>query len=265
MPAGSRIFLLVSAVLMAASLSAAAPWPSGRVCAVSLTYDDAIESQILNAAFDLDQHHLKGSFFITGASRSISENAGAWSALAAKGHELGNHTTQHPCGGPTGTFNLPENRLEAYDLDRMAKELDATSAFVKALGMKGPLTFAYPCGQAWVGKEQTDYSPLVKERFLAARGVNNRLADPATVDLFNTPAWDGSKKDADYLKGLVDDAHEKGAWLIIMFHGVGGDYLSVSGDAHQALCEYLASKQDVWTAPFGTVAKAVAKFQAEKP
>jgi hypothetical protein len=38
---------------------------------------------------------------------------------------------------------------------------------------------------------------------------------------------------------------------VIVFHGVGGDYLSVSAEAHQQLLDYLAARRaQIWTAPY---------------
>jgi peptidoglycan/xylan/chitin deacetylase (PgdA/CDA1 family) len=257
-----RLFL--GALLMAAAaLNAAGPWPAGKTCAVSLTYDDALESQIMNAALDLDQRGLKGTFFLTGGSRSISETPKAWAALAAHGHELAAHTMTHPCGGSSGGFKAPEDRLEAYDLKRMAGELDGSLQVLRRLGATPPFSFAYPCGQDWVGEDQTSYVPLVKERFAAARGVMNGASDPKTVDLYNTGTYNPAGKSVAMLKVVVDDARHSGTWLIFMFHGVGGDYITTDADAHAALLDYLKANPDVWVAPFGQVAAAVRKFQGD--
>jgi hypothetical protein len=39
-----------------------------------------------------------------------------------------------------------------------------------------------------------------------------------------------------------------------MFHGVGGDYLTVSSQAHRGLLRYLkVHEAEIWVAPFGVV------------
>ena len=46
----------------------------------------------------------------------------------------------------------------------------------------------------------------------------------------------------------VEEAGELG---IVVFHGVGGDYLSVSADAHQQLLDYLAAhRAAIWITSF---------------
>ncbi|MEO0055329.1 MAG: hypothetical protein RLZZ50_1276, partial [Verrucomicrobiota bacterium] len=53
-------------------------------------------------------------------------------------------------------------------------------------------------------------------------------------------------------------AVEDGGWLVLLFHGVGGDHLPVELEAHAALAEYLGRQAGrVWTERFGTVAAHV--------
>ena len=47
------------------------------------------------------------------------------------------------------------------------------------------------------------------------------------------------------------------------FHGIGGDHLSVSNEAHEELLSYLAAHRDVyWTATFLNQLKYVREQQA---
>lgn len=52
------------------------------------------------------------------------------------------------------------------------------------------------------------------------------------------------------MRNLVREAHGLG---VLQFHGVGGQYLSVSADAHAKLLAHLVTHPDVWVAPFGEV------------
>jgi hypothetical protein len=144
-----------------------------------------------------------------------------------------------------------------YDLPRMAAELDQTIELLGSLGAAAPYTFAYPCGETSIGDEPQSYRGLVDERFLAARGVEPRVADPWRDALGLIPAHDGAKT-AEELIALVEQAVTEGGWLVFLFHGVGGDHLPASRAAHAALAEYLASNTDrVWTERFGAVAAHV--------
>src|SRR5688572_16273847 len=61
--------------------------------AVTLTYDDALPSQLTTAAPSLRTHGLKATFFLT----DVRSNQTPWAALIADGHELASHTFKHPC------------------------------------------------------------------------------------------------------------------------------------------------------------------------
>jgi predicted esterase len=76
------------------------------------------------------------------------------------------------------------------------------------------------------------------------------------------PALDGAKS-PEALVALVERAVTEGGWLVLLFHGVGGDHLAVDGDAHAALIEHLARRRDqVWTESFGGVAAHVRQQRA---
>jgi peptidoglycan/xylan/chitin deacetylase (PgdA/CDA1 family) len=149
-----------------------------------------------------------------------------------------------------------------YDLPRMRAELLETHQVLAGLGVKAPYTFAYPCGETRIGKQPTSYVGLVTELFTAARGVEARVADPLRDPLELVPACDGAKS-PDELVALVDAAEASGGWLVLLFHGVGGDHLPVALEAHEALLEHLSRRRgQVWTERFGTVADHVRAARA---
>lgn len=219
-------------------------WPNGAVAAVSLTYDDALNSQLSAAVPALNARGLKATFFLSGG------NIATFAPLAKLGHELASHTLHHPCNADLAALSPPE----------VAAELDAGLAAVRALGVTGKLTFAYPCGQK-NAKGMESYVPLVQERFRAARGVAGVVADPEHVDLFNVPAlFAPTSSDGSDVVAFIERAKETHGWAVIGVHGVGdaGEYLQLSSAAHEKVLSYLAEHHDVWTAPFGNVADALA-------
>jgi hypothetical protein len=124
-------------------------------------------------------------------------------------------------------------------------------------GASAPYTFAYPCGETRIGKAGESYVGLVAERFLAARGVEPRIADPRRDPLTLVPAHDGAKS-CDELIALVEGAAAEGGWLVLLFHGVGGDHMAVERDVHTALADHLArNRSRIWTERFGAVAAHV--------
>jgi len=231
-------------------------WPEGARAAVSLTYDDAIPSQRTLAAEQLRAHKLHGTFFLTGTSMDLAEHRGDWVSLGSAGHELASHTMHHPCDR-SFDWVRPGFAIQDYDLDRMRRELEDSRALLGELGAPQPYSFAYPCGGLTVGENAQSYVPLVAELFVAGRGVGDRVADPNTDPLEQIPAIDGAQPGSALVE-LVDAAVRQGGWLVLVFHGVGGDYLSVTAQAHETLLKNLADRDDVWTAPFGTVGRHVA-------
>jgi peptidoglycan/xylan/chitin deacetylase (PgdA/CDA1 family) len=229
-------------------------WPPGKIAAVSLTYDDALHSQLDNAVPALARHHLIGTFFLTEGARNASD---AWRAVAGHGHELAAHTMLHPCDGAQ-SWVQKGRALQDYDTARMTKELEENIGLLKTLGSaRGPFTFAYPCGSTWIGPSQESYIPLVKAHFSAARGVGSSAIDPVTETFDNAPAVGGDKGGED-LVSLVQETAKRGQWLVIVFHGVGGDYLSVTNEAHEQLLSYLESQSaTIWTGTFGAISTYV--------
>jgi peptidoglycan/xylan/chitin deacetylase (PgdA/CDA1 family) len=220
--------------------------------AVSLTYDDSLQSQIDHAGPDLAKYGLSGTFFI----EDVRPDPTPWAALRAQGHELGSHTMIHPCPR-INTWVKPGMASEDYDLARMNAELDDSVALLRSLGQTGPLSFAYPCGVTTVGDAHDSYIPAVKARFAAARRVDSVVAKPS-VDLYMTPGIFMTSAGGALIARVTAAARGGGGWVIFGFHGVGGDHLAVTREAHAELLAYLAAHRDtVWTAPFGTVAECL--------
>jgi peptidoglycan/xylan/chitin deacetylase (PgdA/CDA1 family) len=236
------------------------PWPGGARAAVSLTYDDAVPSQ-RDAADELARAGLRGTFFLTGTAPDLRQRWQAWQQVLAAGHELASHTMHHPCDCSHAW--VPRGyTTQDYDRPRMAAELDETIGLLSRLGAPRPYTFAYPCGETDIGAPRASYVDLVAERFLGARGVEPRVADPRRDPLSLVPACDGALP-AEALVERVEGAIASGGWLVFLFHGVGADHLAVDRAAHTALVAHLAQRRDaVWTERFGTVAAHVRERRA---
>ena len=231
-------------------------WPHGTRAAVSLTYDDAIQSQLDHAAPALAQHGLVATFFLTGSSAVLSASPERFRELIKAGHELGSHTMYHPCDR-SFSWVAPGHALQDYDAAKMDAELDESIQQLRDLGQTGPLSFAYPCGSTWLGEQHTSYVPSIEKRFVAGRGVNNRVSDPSRDSLSEVPSVPGDT-DGATLTTWVERALERGGWIVFTFHGVAGDYLDVKADAHETLLAYLEQhKTTVWTERFGSVAQYI--------
>ncbi|HCQ01133.1 MAG TPA: polysaccharide deacetylase, partial [Candidatus Latescibacteria bacterium] len=73
------------------------PWPDACEAAVSLTFDDGMPSQLDRAIPILGEHDQKGTFYINPRGDNWQENLEPWRTVAQAGHEIGNHTVNHPC------------------------------------------------------------------------------------------------------------------------------------------------------------------------
>ena len=262
-------------------------FPNGKIAAVSLTYDDGLDPHLATVIPALDAKGFKGTFFLANfegvdhqwalpnLKDPLLPRHMAWQAALAEGHELAGHTVNHPCNSDTKAAGY---HLTDYDLPRMSAELDDDIKRLQRLGVTQPITFAYPCQSDKIGLGPTgqDYSALVATRFFAARTSDVGIADPQRVQLLRVSLLDAGAQTAEALKAMVDQVIAVHGWLVILFHGVGTDqtcpnldfnlegcminYLTTATAAHQALVDYLAEKQaQVWTAPFGTVAKVLQK------
>ena len=193
------------------------PWPQGKRCAVSLTFDDARLSQIDKGIPLLDKYEIKATFYIE--PNNLLKRREGWIKAAANGHEIGNHTVTHPC---TGNYEFSrDNALEDYDLERIAHEIDGANKFIKEQLVIEANSFAYPCGQKFVGRGENvkSYVPLVAERFLAGRGwLDEDANDPWLCDFSQLLGVESDGKSFAQLKALVDKAAAEGRWLVLAGH-----------------------------------------------
>lgn len=254
----TRFFAVLFAVLLActSSIAQVAPqqqitWPHNKKAVIVLTYDDALDSQLEKAVPELNRLKLKGTFFLTGLSRDATPK---WRAVSRKGHELANHTLYHPCLSATMPDN-PVNASEHYSIYGILREIDMQNNFLFAVDGRSARTYAYPCTETEVGGrsyvDSLRKAGLVKYARVGG-DVDAVITDFKKLDPLQVPSYgleDGTP--ADKLIAFVKDAERKGGMGIFMFHGIGGDYITTSIEAHKELLEYLAkNKKDIWVATF---------------
>ena len=244
--------LLLAVAPLLANAGETFAWPEGRRAAVSLAYDDALDSQLDYAIPDLDRHGLKGSFYLTLSAASVRQRMPAWRAAAANGHELGNHGLFHQCSaqGPGREWVPPQQDLGAVTIAQMQDQLMLANTMLTAIDGKTERTLTRPCGDR-IAKDG-DYVDAVEARFVGIKvpGVavvpDMRMLNPLATPVLAPEQLSGAQ-----LIALVEEAGRKGTMVNFTFHGIGGDYLSISRQAHQELLAYLdAHRADYWTAPF---------------
>jgi len=236
------LLVVTSFGAIAAAAPASGKW-DGHKAAIALTYDDSVHSQLDIVIPQLDAAGLKGTFFLMG--RQVGDQVPRWKAAANEGHELGNHSVNHPCAN--GSYDMPaQYTSEAYSVDVLLTEIGVMNGFLQAMDGKPAHAFATPCDQHIVGGQ--DYlEPMQKAR--AATFIRDRRTMPETVVYTGFVDKSGGEMIA-WVESVVRD----GKAGVIVFHGVGGDYLNVSGDAHRQLVEYLkAHEKEIWTTTFSNV------------
>lgn len=237
-------------------------WPEGKRVAVSLTFDDARLSQADVGIPLLDSFGVKATFYVS--PDPLQSRLPAWKQALANGHEIGNHSLRHPC---TGNFAFArEKALEDYTLEQMAQELEAANTIIEsALGVR-PTTFAYPCGQKFVGRGRhlQSYVPLVAAMFSAGRGWMDEAAnDPTFCDPAQLLGMELDGLDFDQAKKLIDTAAKNGTWLVLAGHEIGESGRQTTRiDTLAAICEYARDPNNgIWIDTVENVARHVRHAQ----
>ncbi|MFC2126036.1 glycoside hydrolase family 3 C-terminal domain-containing protein [Bacteroidota bacterium] len=240
-------------------------WLDNKKVAVSLTFDDARLSQVDTGIPIFDKYGVKATFYVTPSS--MMERLEKWKEAVANGHEIGNHTITHPC---TGNFTWSQYKaLELKTLRDISLDIEeANLVLEETLGIH-PVSFAYPCGQKYVGQGESyqSYVPLINDLFISGRGwMNEGPNDPIFCDLAQLTGMESDGKDFEYIKGLIDQAAESGAWLVLAGHEIGepGNQTTLSSTM-EAICKYASDPANgIWIAPVGTIAKFLSDHPARK-
>lgn len=242
---------LAISIPLVADASPRARWPEGHRGAVSLTYDDGLNSHLDVAAPALDAHGLHGTFFLT--EENVRERAEAWRSVAARGHELGNHSVDHPCD---------LRRFDGTSYER--REVVPAERFLDQLGQPGRRrTFAYPCDVTDLGpgganrQAATFDAVLYRAGMLAARTSEGEPNNPAGVmgRRYRLQAL-AVGYDAPTLAAVtayLDSAVRHGFWAILVFHDIVAEARergAVDAKLHEAVLTAIAAR-DLWCAPMG--------------
>ena len=239
-------------------------WPGDRRAAVSLAYDDALASQLDTAIPALDRHGLKASFYLPLSADTLRTRLADWRGVAARGHELGNHTLFHQCSGSIADRDWvePHRDLDRLSVAQMRDQVLLANAMLAAIDGRNERTFAVPCGDALAA--DGNYVEAVAPAFVAIRlgdgAVTPSMAtlDPDAVTVATPVDATGAQ-----LIALVEEAGRRGTMVNFTFHGIGGDYLSVPAAAHEELLQYLSRHRDrYWVGTFVEIMAHVREQQA---
>lgn len=235
-------------------------WPEGKTIAISLTFDDARLSQPDYGIPLLDKYGVKATFYISPGS--MLNRLEDWKTAVRNGHEIGNHSVLHPC---SGNFLWSRSRaLEDYTLERMKTELDSASRLIyEKLGVK-PVSFAYPCGQTFIGRgiNVQSYVPLIAIMFETGRGwLNEAPNDPSYCDLAQLNATELDGKTFEQVLKMIETAKASGSWLILAGHEMNTEGVQTSRlETIEALCKYASDPANgIWIDNIHNVASYIKK------
>jgi peptidoglycan/xylan/chitin deacetylase (PgdA/CDA1 family) len=224
-------------------------WPHHKKATIVLTYDDALQSQLDTAVPQLKKAGFKATFFLTSDIDFVTMPQ--WRELAKEGFELGNHTLYHPCS-PS-----PDNPVSSasYTKTQMIDEIDLMNRFLWALDGKAVRTFAYPCAETLAGgKDYVDSLRRTGTVLYARIGgdVTSVITDFVHLDSLRVPALGlEDHTDAAVIIGFIKKVQESGGMGVIMFHGIGGDYITTATDVHQKVLDYLKkNRKEIWVTTF---------------
>lgn len=227
---------------------------NGYKAAISLTFDDGLPCQWKHAVPAMDRAGIKGTFFLASNCPDYPYNSLAFRAAAKAGHEIGSHSVTHSKAASLGE-------------DRCYREaFHSRNSLEHATGQR-VTSFCYPYTDA--PKQLQDQ---VRRFYWQARGGRSARQDKNIVpgdgtNLFNVPcyhvSWKSflpSEQPEDYIYPKIQDAIERGAWIVLMFHGVGqeGTWDNVPLPQFEELLAGIQASAIgglLWAAPFGTVAQ----------
>jgi len=185
---------------------------------LSISFDDARGSQVDHHSSALfKQHGIRVTYFVSLAN--LEKKLDLWRAVVADGHEIGNHSIQHPCSGNFPWIGDGEKALENYSLPKMEAELlEANRRIRQMLGVT-PVSYAYPCGLDFVGRgeRRASYVPAVARHFLVGRGYRGEYANnPIFCDLSMVQTFGADHDGLAAIKAYADQAINSGYWVILI-------------------------------------------------
>lgn len=209
---------------------------------LSLTFDDGLTCQLDHAIPELDRRGLKGTFFLPTRCPDYPLDMQRWTR-AAQRHEIGSHSVTHR----KATQMTGPGAIAEYKNSRKFLETETHTPC---------RSFCYPYTDA-----PEDLQKAARLFYSQARGGRVAREDKYLIpgdgaNLHNVPCHhvQGKVIAQGLIYTWVNEAIERGAWLTLMFHGVGqlGSWDNVPKDLFTEFLDYVSDKGIVKT--FGEAA-----------
>ncbi|HEX3918834.1 MAG TPA: polysaccharide deacetylase family protein [Caulobacteraceae bacterium] len=256
----SRVLGLTALMGPVAALGAAPSysWPNNARGAVSLTYDDGLESQLDQAVPQLQAAGFKATFFLV--QENMEARLADWQKVARLGHEIGDHTENHPCS----LAHYSVRRFRATQITPMERFLNAN------FGRSASRPYAYPCGYIGLGEGSARdriarYTSALGHDFVAARTTVGPPIAPERAWSERQhlagfePTYDLDRPELAF--SYLNRAMQEGRWAILIFHDVLPKRLG-EGDTsvavHAEILDFIG-RRPLWCAPMGEIFGHVAQ------
>lgn len=241
-------------------------WPAGIRGAVSLTFDDARPSQLDHGVPLFDRYGVKATFYVV--PRAVAQRQADWRRAAQHGHECAGHTLSHPCSCNFSFMAEQPFALERMTLEKMEAELTESNRQIENLVGTKPISFAYPCGQKFVGRGETlqSYVPLVARHYLTGRGWRDEYFNaPDRCDLAQLAGIEFDGVSFDDVLPQLETAAQTGNWIIFAGHDIGPEPRRqlTSTALLEALCQYCRDPaHGLWLDTVGTIGTYIHQHRA---
>ncbi|MBI1367892.1 MAG: polysaccharide deacetylase family protein [Planctomycetes bacterium] len=204
-----------------------AKWKDDKACAFVLMFDDSCPTDVKIVVPELEKRRMTGTFYINPGSGQYGANRKAWEeTIPGAGFELANHTFTHR-GGDT------KSDIE-QEVVRCNEAIHKTTPT-----MNWPRLVSY--GQP--GGIKPERWPSTKGELAAILAKNHLIDRP---DFGGRGAMIAFHTSGEML-AHVDKAIQSGAMECIVFHGVGGDWITTPLDVFTGFLDGLATRrQKVW-------------------
>jgi len=196
---------------------------------VTLSFDDSWDTQYTNALPILQAAGLKGTFYFT--TQPVQEGWEEFMTpamvkdIAAKGHEVGDHTVTHP-------------DLTTLGQAKIKTEVTNSKTYLQNLTGQTVVSFAYPYGAL-----NNTVKNLVKQAgYTNARGVDDESLNTATTDKYDMKSQCvQTTNPLSEVKAEIDAAKANKQWFILCIHDVqnGGDEFTMAPQKLQDIVDYI--------------------------
>ncbi len=199
----------------------------GKLGAFSMQFDDSMETQAEFAIPEMNRRGLVGTFFVNPGTGRYQRTRETWEVVCPKfGHELANHTMRHE-----GAEDYAEADHEIGECARLIWKLYPNESKLRPFLRGG--------GTTW-GTSREEMRELMDKYYLFRAPRRTGLSDER-----------GTGQDPSV---FARQAVEEREWVLVGFHGVGGQWISVCEEGFIKLLDYLVANRDrLWTATTGDI------------